>query len=229
MEETQIQKSSNGSKIIVGIIVLAFLVGGYLLFKGGGNSETNTNETATTTGTVIQGNGYTIEQLPDEPSKPTMQVPDLNRPVTVYAGYPVAPEAKTLAESKVASIQIELKKDSKVWSNWISLGIAQKGGGDFIGASLSWKYASFLAPSDFISLANLGNLYAYSIKDNGMAEVYYKQAIAKGPQQAYLYIQLAEVYRDAFSDREKARAIIEEGLTKIPNDQSLLDFKSKQK
>ena len=107
--------------------------------------------------------------------------------------------------------------------------MAQKAGGDYQGAIISWKYASRLAPTDFISLANIGNLYAYFLHDNAQAEIYYKQAIAKGQTQAYLYTQLAEIYRDIFQDLDKAKSIIDQGLSKIPNDPSLLQFKESLK
>jgi tetratricopeptide (TPR) repeat protein len=77
-----------------------------------------------------------------------------------------------------------------------------------------------------VALGNLGNLYAYYIKDNAQAENYYKQAIAKGSTQAYLYVQLGEVYRDVFKDAAKAKATADQGLAKIPNDPSLLQFKA---
>ncbi len=224
--------------ISIGILAVIVIAGGIFLFKKTNspspvfteNMGTTTQTFDNTATTKINGNGYTIEQVPVTESKtPAMPLPDLNRPLTVYAGYPVAPEAKTMSETKVTNLQSELKKDSRNWSNWIDLGIYQKQGGDFEGAILSWKYAHYLSPTDYVSLGNLASLYAYFLKDNAQAEVYYKKAIVNGPNQPYLYIQLSEVYRDIFKDIDRAKAIIEEGLLLIPNDPTLTDFKKNLK
>ena len=111
----------------------------------------------------------------------------------------------------------------------IYLGINQKAAGDYQGAISSWKYASYIVPDDFISLANVGNLYAYFLKDNAEAEVYYKEAIGKGPLNEYLYTQLAEIYRDIFKDLGKARTIVNQGLSQLPGSQNLLQLKESLK
>lgn len=224
-------------KIIISVLSVAILFGLYIFFTKKGDNTTpmvpNQNETATTTtgadGQVkVGGNGnYTIEQVPVNEGRVLPQpVPNLDRAVTVYAGAIIAPEAKALAVTKVKELQTLLKKDNWNAEAWIYLGMYQKQGGDYEGAVLSWKYVGKLAPTDFISVANLGNLYAYFIKDNAQAEVYYKKAIANAPTIAYLYTQLAEVYRDVFKDLTKARAIVNQGLTKIPNDPNLLQLKA---
>ncbi len=227
-------------KIIITVVVAALLFGAYVLFdrrsntaEGDNNIANNSEQVSTTTGsgtqviTTADGQSYTIEQVPLSEGKGIPQpVPDLNRQVTVYAGVTITPEARALAVSKITELQTRLKANNADLEAWINLGIYQKQAGDYNGAILSWKYAGRLAPSDYISLGNLGNLYAYFMKDNGQAEVYYKQAIAKGPTQAYLYLQLGEIYRDIFNDKARARALMEEGLAKMPNNQALIAFKA---
>lgn len=220
-------------KIILSIIIVALLLGAYVyLDRKSDNEQAGTNPTATTTtsGTTVVtgGNGsYTIEQVPlSEGQGAPQPIPNLNRAVTPSSGAIISPEAKTLATQKVSSLQATLKKDPVNYPAWMDLGMYQKMGGDYEGASISWGYAAKLALKDNISRGNLGNLYAYFIKDNAKAETYYKQAIAIAPTQGYLYIQLAEVYRDFFKDINKARTIIDQGLSKIPNDEVLLQFKA---
>ena len=228
-------------KIIISIIALAILLGIYVFFDRKSRSTeevpvitneattttpTKTTTTKTTTGVSnIEGTGnYTIEQVGG--GNDFGPVPDLNRKVTVSTGVAVSPEATAMATDKITALQGQLKTNSSDFKAWINLGIYQKMAGDYQGAVLSWKYASRLAPADYISLSNLGNLYAYFIKDNGQAEVYYKQAINNGPTQVYLYVGLVEIYRDIFKDLDKARAIVDAGLSKIPNDPNLLQLKS---
>jgi hypothetical protein len=229
------------NKIIISVIVIAILFGTYIIFDRNqknpgqlGNSidlnNIDLNQlTATSTGGTIhvgpEGSGYTIEQVPLENSVPK-PIPDLNRPVHPAGSAQVSPEAISRATSEILSLQVALKKNPASFDSWLSLAMYQKMAGDYQGAAISLEYASKLAPSDFISLGNLGNLYAYFLRDNARAEMYYKQAISKGPAQVNLYTQLAEIYRDFFDDKTKALAIINQGLSKVPNDSSLLQFKA---
>jgi hypothetical protein len=222
------------NKILIGIVAVVILLGAYTLFDGRSKEiEVVNNEPIATT--TIGGNvgipgisgDYTIEKVTVEEGKSVPQsIPNLDRPVTVSSKAIVTAEAKASATPAVLSYQAKLKQNPADFNSWINLGISQKEGGDYEGAVISWSYASKIAPSDYISLANIGNLYAYFLKDNGQAEVYYKQAISRSPSINYLYVQLAEIYRDIFKDLDKAMAIVDQGLSKIPNDPNLLQLKA---
>ena len=194
-------------KIVISVIIILVLFDIYITFdnksKEGVTDVTDNNQISTTTDSngltdSSETKGYKIEPVEFEQPKPLPSMPDLNRPIVIYSGVTISPEAKSVAEENVKLLQEQLKSNSKNWDNWINLGIYQKMAGDYDGAVLSWKYARALSPTDYVSVANLGNLYAYFLKDNGMAETYYKEAISKGPLQPYLYTQLAEIYRDVF-------------------------------
>ncbi len=228
-------------KIIISIVALAILLSIYIFIdrKSRGVEEapisttstsTNISNTQTVTNTTgianISGSGnYSVEQVGGTSSKP-LPVPDLNRSIIVYPGAIISPEAKAQAAQKVPESQAILKKNPNDIRAWNVLGLWQKTGGDYEGAVISWKYASQLSTNDYVSVANLGNIYAWFLKDNGQSEIYYKEAIRRAPTQSFLYIGLAEVYRDIFRDLDKARAIVDQGLAKIPNDPSLLQFKA---
>jgi tetratricopeptide (TPR) repeat protein len=111
----------------------------------------------------------------------------------------------------------------------IDLGSHKKAEGDYAGAVEAWVKASKLSPTDYVSLANLGNIYAYYIRDNFKAVDYYTQAIAKGKTVVYLYVQFAEVYLEVIQDKAKALDIVNQGLVNIPNDPTLLQFKESLK
>lgn len=229
MQMTKIQK------IISITIVLVVLILGFYYMKNKNNSVENTNTTASTTdnGVVLNNSGanpgYTIEQVPVVSTVNNIPVPDLNRSVTFDKNLVFTEEVKTMVTNKILGFQTELKKNPNNLLVWMDLGMYQKMAGDYEGAKISWKFVSQKAPTDYISLGNLGNLYAYYLKDNAMAENYYRQAISKDPKQIYLYIQLAEVFRDVYKDNDKARAIIEEGLKMNQLDQALLEFKANLK
>ena len=221
---------------IVAIIIISCVILGLLFYLTRNSKRTEENPAnltqATTTKTginvVTEGNGdYKIEQVPINDNKEAPQpIPDLDRPIIVSSGVIVSPEAKVLADEKVKSVQKMLKGNPSYFDAWLDLGMYQKMGGDYKGAAISWQYAGKLFPSAYTPSGNLGNLYAYFLNDNAKAEMYYKEAISKGPTQAYLYTQLAEVYRDIFYDKVKALGLINQGLSKLPNDPNLLRMKA---
>ena len=228
MEKSQTQR------IIISAVVIAILFGGYVYFdrknKEGVNNLANQ---ATTTGSTINTQtstgGYTIEQVPVDQNQAPEGMPDLNRPVTSPSSVSVSIDALVLATQKILALQAQLKKTPTDFNSWLDLGMYQKMAGDYDGAVLSWQYASKIIPSSPTPLGNLGNLYAYFIKDNVKAEMYYKEALAQDPSQEYLYTQLAEFYRDILKDFTKAGAIVSAGLARIPNDPNLLQIRDSLK
>lgn len=217
-------------KILIGILTAVILIGLYMTFTKKIEAPVEkVSDTASSTTTTIPGTNltfqndgkYTVTQVPVE-TKKSIPTPDLNRPVVFGSSVSLSDDVKKIVTDKIVGLQAALKKDPKSVSTWIDLGTYEKMAGDYSASVLYWKYAADIS-NDFVSLGNLGNLYAYYLKDNGQAEVYYKKALSRGPTQNYLYVQLSEVYRDVFKDITKARAILEEGLKKIPNDSALLE------
>ena len=218
-------------KIIIGVVTVLILGGLFMIFTKKSEAPSQNTETASSTTTTlpgtniqVQGNGnYTITQVPVENST-APKIPDLNRPVTFGPTVSLSADVKKIVTDKILALQATLKKDPKSIGSWIDLGTYEKMAGDFSGAILYWKYAADIS-NDYVSLGNLGNLYAYYLKDNAQAEVYYKKAISRGATQSYLYVQLSDVYKEVFKDLTKAKAILDEGLKKIPNDPALLEAK----
>ena len=227
-------------KIIISILAVILLLGAYVVFdkrsKISQDEEdvvdiseevaTTTPNSGTQTVTNSDGTTFTIEKITPPASKVVPKpIPDLNRVVINSPLANVSEGDLAMATQKIKELQSILKGNPTIFTAWLDLASYQKMAGDFDGAIISWKYAGKLTPTDFVSIANIGNLYAYSLKDHLQAEVYYKQAISKAPKLPYLYTQLAEVYKYFFNDLNKAIAIIDEGLKKIPNDPGLLEFK----
>lgn len=218
-------------KIIISLVISLLLTFIYIAFdRYNKKSVSNTDSVASTTVKTIPGTGlsvegnsdYTITQIPVEEKKVVM--PDLKRPIVFSPSANLNDDAKKIITDKILSLQTSLKNDPKNIMNWVQLGNIYKITGDYVGAIMYWKYASDVS-NDFISLGNLGGLYAYYLHDNGLAEIYYKKAISRSPTSSYLYVQLSAVYKDVFKDGSKASSIIEEGLKAIPNDPSLLEAK----
>ncbi len=231
-------------KIIIGIICLAILIGVYMAFDNKARQEqdkfTDISSTSSTSPFAIstttkdgminvKGPGYTIEQVPiSEGVVIPKPIPDLNRSTPAEVKN-MSPEALTEITGKIKALQGILKNDPTRIVEWTNLGMYQKMLGDYEGTVISWQYVTKLAPNDFIAYGNLGDLYAYFLKNNAMAETYFKKAIEKGPTQSYLYMQLAGLYTDVFKDTEKAKAIVAQGLAKIPGDPNLLQLQASMK
>jgi len=227
-------KLTNTHKIVFWILVIVLVIGLCIFIYGKLKKDANSlntttpNSIATSTGIVngIQGSGYKIEQVPITEGRGPQPVPDLSRPIIVSSGAITSPEGTALASQKIPLLQSALKKNTLDLPSWLDLAMYQKMAGDYVGASLSWGYAGKLAPTSPVSFSNLGNLYAYFLKDTTRAETYYKEAITKDPKQIYLYIQLGEMYRDVEHNVVKAKAVADQGLAQIPNDPNLLQFKA---
>lgn len=229
---------SKKQKIIIGAVVVIVLLSIYIIFDKHSKNNTgdivplNDNTNASTTVNLKEGittdgsGGYTIEKVPIVETSIPKPIPDLTRKVVFGNSPSFTSEIKADIEKKVSNMQAELLKNPGYLEAWLDLGMYFKQAEDYNGAIIAWEYAHKLSPNDYISLGNLGNLYGYFLKDNGLAEVYYKEAISKGPTQNYLYVQLAELYRDVFKNMDKAKEIINQGLTKIPNDPNLLQFQA---
>jgi hypothetical protein len=227
------------NKIILSAVAVLVLLGVYIAFDNKSKEVSDVREdsfeVASTTengGFLIDSEGtgdYTIVPVPvdegREPVAPAVPVPSTSRPVTFASSVTLTPEVKKIITDNILATQASLKKNNQDLEKWIELGLYQKMAGDYEGAIISWKYVGAAADRDFISYGNLGNLYAYYLKDRAQAEIYYRQAITNGPTQQYLYVQLFEVYRDVFQDMDKAKAIVEEGLRKLPGNKALLQIK----
>lgn len=217
---------------ILSILIVLFIL--YMIFDRKPNTEINenTNITATTTPeekpiiTTTNPN-YTIEQVPINEERGGMPsgMPNLNRPISFALNVNFEQEVTDTLTAKIIELQNILKSDPTNFQAWLDLGIYYKMIGDLEGAIDIWVYTTKLSPTNYLAFGNLGNLYAYNLKDMAMADSYYRQAISKDTSQVYLYIQLAEAYRDVGSDKAKALEVVNQGLTANPNNPALLQLK----
>ena len=190
-----------------------------------GQSNSSSSQTAGNTvnigGITIQGEGdmkgVKIEPVAITNNKPAVNVPlpDLNKEIKITAD--MNEEAKRIATAKIQDLSSQLKKDSDNLENWLVLGVYRKTIGDYEGAREVWEYAGAIRPQNSISFNNLGELYAYQLKDNIKAEENYKKAIENDPSAIYIYRNFFDFYRYFAKDTAKARAILEQGIAANPS------------
>lgn len=150
----------------------------------------------------------------------TTKMPDLDRLIKVTTNIPEA--SKKSAIQKIEELVVALKKDPKLISHWLDLASYRRIIGDYDGAGEIWKYLTVVRPLDNVSFLNLGDLYAFYIKDNVMAEKYFLKALELQPDYIAGYLTVSDFYNEVYTEKSaQAKKILQDGLQKNPNDINL--------
>ena len=145
---------------------------------------------------------------------------DLNKPPTPGVGG-LGSDSSVCDTNSTSSdcVKSALNTDTgnpESFNELLALGLEKKRINDYEGARDAWERAGVVSPTNSISFNNLGDLYAYYLKDNKKAEENFLIAIKNGPNQIYIYRSLYEFYRYVMKDDAKARAILEKGIATNP-------------
>ena len=228
----------NKKNIIFSIFVALLLTGlWFYIYKDlNNNQENQIDKTATTTpsladsisvnfgddeNVVVEMLNNDEQDLQENQEKPEIirPIPDLDRKIVF--GDDFSEQEQQIMIDEMEGMILELKNDPTSFSNWLYLGLDRKGIGDYEGAKQAWEYAMLIEPGSFVVRGNLGDLYAYYLKDNKKAEDNYLKALELGPSQIYLYYKTAEFYRDFLNDSQKAKGIVQIGLKLSPDSSEL--------
>lgn len=214
-------------KIIFVLILLAIFGGVFFYIKkdSGGRFSSSKEEIVTKKAGEfdIKGSGdFTVEDIKllkennQFNKKTTIGIPDLDREIKVYSP-DISEDAQKIAISKIKEAVSFLKKDNKSEDYWLELGRLRNMIGDYEGAKEVWEYISAVSPKSSTSFNNLGELYAYYLKDNAKAEKNYAKAIENDPSAIYIYRNFFDFYRFVAKDPTKARALLEKGIAANPS------------
>lgn len=154
-------------------------------------------------------------EIPQEQNQPdkkatVAEIPDLDREVKISAVLPE--DSKKILENKIMEVSAVLKKDPSLSDYWLELGRLRSAIGDYEGAKLAWEYLTKIRPENFVPFNNLGELYAYYLKDYKKAEENYAKAVERGPENIPAYRNFYEFYRFVLKNDAKAKAILEQGI-----------------
>lgn len=200
-------------KILFSIAALALAAAGaYFLFANkAGERPLSEGES------IVTEDGATVTLTKIKP-------PSLDRPIVFPAATPpdVAEKQRLYIENLIA----ELEKDPGVFIKWVDLGLQWQALQDYEGAQEAWEYATALQPENSVAYGNLGNLYGYYLKDSKKAEENFLTALKNGPAEIYLYFQTADFYVQVIKDKNKAIAIVEEGIKRNPGSKELKTLKA---
>lgn len=228
-------------KLIFIAFVLLILIGaGFYLYKNPAIQGLPLDENATSSSSqsyknIVNIGGVTIESEGDMDSvkiepveikndKPVVNIPAPNLDREIKITGEMSDEAKRIVTAKIQDLSGQLKKDSDNLENWLVLGVYRKTIGDLESAREIWEYASAIRPGNSVSFNNLGELYAYYLKDSKKAEENYAKAIENDPSAIYIYRNFFDFYRYFLKDMTKARAVLEQGIAANPSTSS--DLKS---
>jgi len=140
---------------------------------------------------------------------------DLNRPIVIPSD--MAPKVAKLVTEKIKKLNSELKTDPNSMESLLALGIYRKMIRDYAGAAEAWEYAGKIYPKSPTPFNNLGDLYAYFLKDKKKAEKNFLKALKNGPNELYIYRNTYEFYRYVMKDDARAKEILREALKVKPD------------
>ena len=221
------------SSVLVALLLTALW---FYIYRDLSDNQMDQINNATTTPLIdgvsvdFEGDGEAIVEVIDkndsqnqqeEQEKPAIikPIPDLDREIVFTDDYPEDMQQVMIENIEKASQ--ELKDDPTFFGNWLYLGLDRKAINDYEGARLAWEYAKLINPNNFVVRGNLGDLYAYYLKDNEKAEENYLKALEIGSGQIYLYYKTVEFYQLFLKDDQKAVGIVQIGLQLNPNSQEL--------
>lgn len=184
-------------------ILLGAILGVLLLATAGGVAYVNG---------LIRFDGW-------KPSFGRESMPDLDKKLVFSANFPG--ESREPYTQKIEAARASLKANPDQGFAWLDLALLYRAIGDFGSAADIWEYMTVKYPGDFTAQRNLGEYYFHTVKDYDRAERYYRAAIEADAGQIISYTDLFEMYYYATEDNDKAVAILEEGISKVPRDQSV--------
>jgi len=211
------------------IIAIIAIAGYFFIYRtpnapASGTSASSTPITTTIGGVTITGDA-TVTEVTTKP----VQAPDFRIPLTFNDSMSAEVRAALIRQFE-ATVKI-LEGNKLSFDAWINLGTLRKTTGDYVGAEADWKYVASLYPKSTVPSDNLGGLYLDFLKNYPKAETYYKLSIANDPQDINAYQQLISLYTvygypSAQAGKDKALALIEQGLKANPDNQTLLDLRT---
>lgn len=164
------------------------------------------------------------EMVPEEKpaENPAIQAPDLDKPVVFTIS--ATEDVKNIIRQKIAVVRDKLKNDTATVEDWLELGLLKKMAGDYTSAAEIWEYVVLINPDNFTAYNNLGDIYAYYLKDNKKAEKNFVKAMEKGPEEIYIYRNAHDFYKNVLKDDARARQILEKGIELNPDTSQDLKF-----
>jgi len=147
-------------------------------------------------------------------------VPSLDRSISFSSSFTEG--QKEQLSKEIEKLKEALRNDLDLANDWLALASRYKVIGDYEGAEEIWQYVITIRPESFVPYLNLGNLYAYYLKEPEKAEPYYLKVIEIAPNYIAGYAATYNFYKEAYPGKEHlAEDIVLQGLEINPDDPGL--------
>ncbi len=199
------------------IVIILFAVAALFYFKGEDESAVKGVNTFIQEETGLE---YEIKIEPvDNQKSPEYVGPtiDLDRSTDFQS-------ATEKDKKAIGEVVTRLKSDPNNISDLLALATLRKVIGDYDGARLAFEQVIKVSPENSLAYRNLGDLYAYHLKDNVKAEQNLLLAIEKNPNQIEYYFKITDLYINFINSPNKARAIVQKGIKANPTSTELLSL-----
>lgn len=132
-------------------------------------------------------------------------------------------EQKSQIYSSIKTYAEKVKQRPEILEDWLQIGILKKIIGDFEGARDSWEYAGVVSPLNYVSFANLGELYWRYLHEYPKSEKNFLISIKHKPDDTQTYISLSGLYFYSYKEKENlADDVLFDGLKANPEDTNLM-------
>lgn len=185
----------------------------------------STSATSSASGTVKLGGGVKVPASGEGVTLLPIENAAAKAPV-LKSSYPVLvtmePAQKDALQKKIDTAVASLRGDKEQLRVWTELGGYLKVAGNYTDARDAWEYVATAAPSNYVALNNLGDLYMNYLKDYPKAELNYKKVIEVKPEYIDTYRNLYTLYTYVYkTDTTAAKDILLLGLSKNPGNSDL--------
>lgn len=124
---------------------------------------------------------------------------------------------KKRVQAEIDGAKAMYKKDPKGWNTWIAIGNVRSLVEDYRGAISAYQKSIDIQPNNVLGYRNIAVAYKYNLRDFASAEPFFRLAINNNPQEADLYIELAQLLDKQLKLPDKAEAAYIEGLKATQN------------
>jgi tetratricopeptide (TPR) repeat protein len=217
---------STQTKTVIGIIIVILIaLGAFLLLRHpkvpASGMATSTGSLASTTTITATSSVGSVSTNTTAPSTMTMipindqpKAPNYTKPLTFDAS--INASVRTAMQGQFSLLTAAIAKDANDFNAIMNLASLRLIGGDTAGAKEIWDYASTVWPTNKVSFSNLGNYYVNTSKNYQKAETNYLQAVKNDPTRADLYKELFDLYFTLGFNKNKAEAILKQGIAMAP-------------
>ncbi|MBU6142072.1 tetratricopeptide repeat protein [Patescibacteria group bacterium] len=209
--------------LVVGVAVLALVIVGvrYEMDRGSRWAQPSPEEAVVAT-TTPQTAATSTPATGDDAALQAEAALLLDQPATVDPSLNLSDSVQQMALQKIKDSTDMLRANYNYANPWYDLSAYRRMIGDYNGAIDDLLFVTKIRPDDFVSLHDLGDIYAF-LKDYPKAESYYLASISKNPQNSDAYVALAAIYQ--YNDTANASQIVpllQKGIAADPKDARLL-------